>query len=255
MRPLRQLSVTILASLLLAPALHAAPQRGMVRLPAGTYRPLYGVPGTQSVRVGAFWLDRDPVTRGEFLAFVRAHPEWRRDRITQRFVDGRDYLADWPGARDPGDATDLRRPVTNVSWYAARAYCAAAGKRLPALREWEYAAAASETRPDASGDPAFVQRLVGLYANRPRPLPPVGSGFHSVHGTHDLHGRAWEWVEDFRSVAVADDARTGGHDAACAGAAIGALDPMNYPAFLRFAVRAGLTERSTLESLGFRCAA
>ncbi|HEX6059852.1 MAG TPA: formylglycine-generating enzyme family protein [Gemmatimonadaceae bacterium] len=261
--PLPRPATLALLALLLAPAaLAAAPggsaRSGMVRLPAGAYRPLYGVRGTDSVVVRSFLLDRDAVTRGEFLAFVRAEPRWRRSAVAPLHADRRGYLADWRGDLDAGDADDVRRPVTNVSWHAARAYCASLGKRLPTVHEWEYAAAASESRRDASGDPAFIQRLVSLYAARPRPLPQTTAGFRNVYGVRGLHGLAWEWVEDFNSVLVSDDSRgVGGrdHGAYCASAAIGALDPGNYAAFLRFAFRAGLTGRSSAESLGFRCAA
>jgi len=41
----------------------------------------------------------------------------------------------------------------------------------------------------------------------------------------------------------------------CASSALGATDPTDYPAFARSAVRAGLTARSTVSGLGFRCAA
>ena len=260
---LRYLALTASLLLLAPAALAAAPggrsaKAGMVRLPAGTYRPLYGQPGTDVVSVKSFMLDRDPVTRGDFLAFVRAEPRWRRSAIAPLHADRRAYLADWPGDLDAGDADALRRPVTNVSWFAARAYCASLGKRLPTVHEWEYAAAASETRRDATADPSFIQRLVTLYASRPRPLPPAAAGFRNVYGVRGLHGLAWEWVEDFNSVLVSDDSRgVGGrdHDAYCASAAIGALDPTNYAAFLRFAFRSGLTGRSSAESLGFRCAA
>ena len=233
-------------------------QRGMVAIPAGTYRPLYGRPSDPPARVAAFRLDRDPVTRGDFLAFVRDEPRWRRSAVRPLFADRADYLADWRGDLDAGDASDLRRPVTGVSWFAARAYCAAQGKRLPSVAEWEYAAAASETRYDAARDGAFVQHLVSLYASRPRPLPPVDGAAANAYGVRGLHGLAWEWVADFNSVLVSDDSRgVGGrdHDLFCASAAIGAADPSNYPAFLRYAVRAGLTGRTTMTTLGFRCAA
>jgi formylglycine-generating enzyme required for sulfatase activity len=229
----------------------------MVRLPAGTYRPLYGRPGDPAARVAAFRLDRDPVTRADFLAFVRARPQWRRSAVRPLFAARDGYLADWVADLDAGDAAALRRPVTGVSWFAARAYCAAAGKRLPTVAEWEYAAAASETARDATHDPGFVQQLVSLYASRPRPLPAASTGLRNAYGVRGLHGLVWEWVDDFNSVLVSDDSRgVGGrdHDLYCASAAIGAVDPSNYPAFLRYAVRAGLTGRSTTSSLGFRCA-
>ena len=241
-----------------AAGMRAGAARAMVRLPAGRYRPLYATPGESAAAVAAFRLDRDPVTRGEFLAFVRANPAWRRSAIRPVFAERGVYLAGWRGELDAGDATDLRRPVTEVSWFAARAYCAWRGKRLPTVSEWEYAAAASATRRDAAREPAFVQRVLGLYLRRPRPLPPVEAGTTNVYGVRGLHGLAWEWTEDFNSVLVSDDSRGVGardHDLFCAGAAIGATDPGNYPAFLRYAVRAGLTGRSATETLGVRCAA
>ena len=234
----------------------------MARIPTGEYRPLYAAPGADRVRVAAFALDRRPVSRADFLAFVREHPEWRRGGVRPRLAEP-SYLADWPGALDAGSRADLQRPVTAVSWFAAKAYCAARGKRLPTLDEWEYAAAASETRRDASADPAFGRRLLALYAARSSaPLPVAGSGVANVYGVRDLHGSAWEWTLERNSTVVADDSRVSGgapdardHRLYCASAAIGAADPANYPAFLRAAVRAGLTARTTLGGLGFRCAA
>lgn len=235
----------------------------MARIPAGSYQPLYGAVGGGSVAVASFRLDREPVTRGDFLAFVAAHPEWRRGALRPVFA-GTGYLSGWRGALDAGDATDLRRPVTEVSWFAAKAYCAAAGKRLPTVDEWEYAAAASETSARVGRDPVFIRRILALYTARPNNgvLPPVGSGFRNVYGLRDMHGLAWEWTLDFNDVMVSDDSRasgsaTGGsdHKLFCASAAIGASDPSNYPAFMRYAFRAGLTGRSTARTLGFRCAA
>lgn len=228
----------------------------MVRLPAGAYRPLYSRVTDRPVQVAAFRLDRDAVTRGEFLAFVRRTPAWRRSAVSSGMADRVTYLADWRGDLDAGSAASLRRPVTGVSWHAARAYCAAVGKRLPTTAEWEYAAAASATKRDATRDPEFTQRLVALYSSRPRPLPPVDSGAVNVYGVRGLHGLAWEWVEDFQG-AHREHAHGASerHDTSCASAALGAADPTNFPAFLRQAVRSGSTETTSMETLGFRCAA
>lgn len=245
-----------------ATPLPASEARVMARIPAGSYRPLYQVSGATRVRVGTFLLDRTPVTRAEFQRFVAAHPAWRRGTIRPLFADA-SYLADWPAADRVGDTTDAQRPVTSVSWFAARAYCAERGKRLPTVDEWEYAAASDETRRDASADPAFRRRVLAMNAAR-SPLPPaVGRSTPNVFGVRDLHGVVWEWTEDFNSVVVADDSRTTGssagdardHHLYCASAAIGASDPTNYPAFARFAVRASLSARSSVRGVGFRCAA
>ncbi len=252
---MRSLSL-LLALSLLAPAVPAAAQ-DMARIPAGRYLPLYDR-GEGAVRVSAFRIDRAPVTRGEFLAFVKANPEWRRDRVKPLFADAR-YLADWRSPLDAGAADDLRRPVVNVSWFAARAYCAAQGGRLPTVDEWEYVAAASGTAADAAGDPAHAQRVLELTTRaRPSPLPAAGSGPANVHGVRDMHGLVWEWTRDFNSVMVADDSRaTAARDIRmnCASGAVGATDVRDYAAFLRYAFRAGLEARATQATLGFRCAA
>jgi len=207
---------------------------GMVRVPAGSFRPLYSTPGMRNVRVAAFYIDRDLVTRGDYERFAGA--KLQRDQAQS--------------------AVSLSQPATSVSWLEAQAYCAAKGKRLPSTNEWEYLAAASETRRDASRDPAFRRRVLAMYAARPRPR-----GLTNIYGVTDMHGPVWEWTLDFNAVG-ADDARTmhmamngHAHEASCAGAAIGASDPTDYAGFLRSAMRAGLTRKSALGGLGFRCAA
>lgn len=56
-------------------------------------------PGWPSRRFG---LDRAPVTRGDFLAFVTAQPGWRRSQVKRVFADA-DYLRDWADDLDPGE--------------------------------------------------------------------------------------------------------------------------------------------------------
>jgi formylglycine-generating enzyme required for sulfatase activity len=194
------------------------------------------------------------VTRGEYLEFVRAVPRWRRGRAPAALV-GRAYLASWPGATDAG--AEPRRPATEVSWFAARAYCAWRQKRLPTTDEWEYVARADETRVDASRQKRFVARLLELYTSRANAAASVGSTFVNRYGVADMHGLVWEWTEDFNSLLVSDDSRaTAGrdHQLFCAAGVIGATDTSNYPAFMRYGVRAALEGRSTTPGTGFRCA-
>ncbi|HEY0969408.1 MAG TPA: formylglycine-generating enzyme family protein [Gemmatimonadales bacterium] len=247
----------LLALALVAPTSPVAAQGAMARIPAGRYMPLYDR-GEGEVRVAAFRVDRTPVTRGEYLAFVKANPQWRRGAVKPVFADA-GYLADWAAPLDAGRGADLRRPVVNVSWFAAKAYCAAQGKRLPTVDEWEYVAAAGEKVADASRDPMHAQRVLELTTrSRPRPLPEVGHLPANHHGVRDLHGLVWEWTRDFNSVMVADDSRaTAARDIKlnCASGAVGATNVRDYAAFLRYAFRAGLEARSTQGTLGFRCAA
>jgi formylglycine-generating enzyme required for sulfatase activity len=240
----------------------------MARIPAGSYRPLYAPPGVTRVQVHAFALDRTPVTRGAYLRFVRANPQWARGSVQPRLADA-GYLADWPSTSSAGDAIDLDRAVTGVSWYAATAYCTSLGKRLPSIDEWELAAAASESKRDASGDPAFRRMLAKLYAARKPGVAHTGRRTPAnVYGVSDLHGVIWEWTSDFNSTVGDHEHHSGNHGERaarkgntaarhlyCASSAIGVTDPTDYPAFLRYAMRAALTASSTASGVGFRCAA
>jgi formylglycine-generating enzyme required for sulfatase activity len=221
----------------------------MVRIPSGSYQPLYAAGATARVVVAAFSLDRSAVTRGQYLAFVRANAAWRRSAVHRDAADAA-YLADWTS--DLAITGSADEPVTGVLWFAAKAFCAAQGKRLPTIHEWEYAAAADAHRRDASADPAFRAAVLAAYSSRHAPLARRNAA--NVYGVRGLHDRVWEWTLDFNPSAHAQMTMHE-HHAYCASAAIGAADPSNYPAFMRQAVRAGLTTRSTLSGLGFRCAA
>ena len=202
----------------------ASPRAGTVRVGPGTYRPVFPAsPAEAKVAVAAFDLDRSPVTNAEFLAFVTARPEWRRDRVKPLIADA-DYLAHWAA---PGDLGVARpgAPVVRVSWFAARAFCASRGGRLPLEKEWELAAAASETRRDATGEPGFQDRIVAWYTEvAPAILPDVG-GPKNAWGATNLHGLVWEWIEDFNSALVTADSRTPGRGEFCGGAAAASKDP------------------------------
>ena len=237
----------------------APAESALARIAGGVYVPLYG--DGEPVEVGTFWLDRHLVTNAAFLAFVEAQPRWRRSAVPA-LLAGEGYLRHWQRDLELGEGEDVPRPdapVSHLSWFAARAYCAWRGQRLPTLDEWEYVARAGETEVDGSADPGFHQRILDWYARpRPKRLPPVGSTFRNVYGVYDLHGLVWEWVEDFNSVFVTGESREDGsldRQLYCAGAGAGAIDPRNYAAFLRYAMRSSLEANHAVGNLGFRCAA
>ena len=231
--------------------------KGMVVIPAGVYRPFFRSPGELTqVPVRTFCLDVLPVTRREFLAFVKEHPEWRRSQVKRVFADD-SYLHDWAGDLDLGTNAPGNAPVTYVSWFAARAYARSQGKRLPTVAEWEYAAAASPTRPDGDNDPLFQRQVLAWYSTPAAGLTAVGAGRPNCWGVHDLHGLIWEWVLDFNSALVADDSRSAAGAAKqffCGAGSQGARDPRDYPAFMRFGFRSSLGADYCVHNLGFRCA-
>ncbi len=250
----------VLVSLQRAPA--AAPPAeapsAMALIPAGVYRPLFrAATDPRQIQVHDFYLDKLPVTTGEFLEFVRANPRWRRSQVKPIFAD-RSYLKDWASDLAPGTNAPLAAPVTYVSWFAAKAFAQWRGKRLPTVAEWEYAAAASPTRADGEKDPAFRQQVLRWYTTLGTAPGAVGTQPPNYWGVCDLHGLIWEWVLDFNTAMVTGDSRAdaGGLEGSffCGAGAQGAGDVADYPAFMRLGFRSSLSANYCVHNLGFRCA-
>jgi len=137
----------------------------------------------------AFAIDRTEVTRAAYAACVAAH---RCKPIPRE-------LAGPPGA-------DGTLPITNVSWFDARDFCAFAGGRLPTEAEWEKAARGTDGREFPWGSDASCDRA--NWGNFEGEGPCAGSapGFPvavgryadgaSPYGALDLAGNVWEWVAD-----------------------------------------------------------
>jgi formylglycine-generating enzyme required for sulfatase activity len=197
-----------------------------------------------------------PVTNAEFLLFVKANPQWRRDRIAPIFADT-GYLAHWPGPVQVAGREQADEPVTRISWFAADAYCAAQGARLPRWLEWEYVAAADATRRDARRDPAWRERTLRMNA-RPvsSAVPAAARQAPNVYGVRDLHGVVWEWVDDHSALLVSADNRDQGDPERyrfCGAGALSTDDREDYAVLMRIAMLSSLGSRDTSMSTGFRC--
>ena len=231
---------------------------GMVAIPAGDYAPIIRTRDEPArVPVAAFCLDERPVTNGEFLDFVRANPKWRRSRVGPLFADT-GYLAGWAGDTELGPRVPAAAPVVRVSWFAARAYAAWAGKRLPTTAEWERAAAAGFATVDGATEPGFPAHALAWFS-RPTPetFPAAGLGRPNFYGVRDLLSLVWEWVDDFNTAMVSGESRgdTGlERTLFCGAGAAGARDLTNYPAFMRAGLRSSLRASYVVPNLGFRCA-
>lgn len=227
-------------------------------IPGGRFESvLPPAPDVKSVQVAPFLLDTALVSNAEFADFVRRQPQWGRARVARLFAD-QGYLRHWDSDTAPGAAI-ARQPVTQVSWFAASAYCEARGARLPRWHEWEFAAAASETRPDARGDPHWRQRILDWYSTSARGvLPDAGASVPNFHGVRDLHGVAWEWVEDTGGMLVSNDSREQGdpsRDRFCGSGALSFEQKENYAMMMRIAMLSSMRASYTSNSMGFRCAA
>lgn len=249
-------AAAVVLALACAGAAAAAPR--VASIAGGNFRSvLPPAPGVEEVTVAPYRLDRTPVTNAEFLAFVRQHPKWRRDRVAGLFAD-KSYLRHWAGAETLGAGAAPDAPVVHVSWFAASAYCESFGGRLPTWYEWEYAAAADETRSDARADPVFRTRMLDWYARTADAPQAVGRSPANLYGVHDLHALVWEWVEDFNALMVSTDSREQGEDPDlmkfCGAGALTMQDKENYAVLMRIAMLSSLQGAYTTANVGFRCA-
>ena len=244
-----------LAALLLAPGSWCA-AADYVAVPAGRLVTVLsgGNAGNPPVKVGRFAMRREPVTNREFQAFIASHPEWQRGAAPPIFVDA-NYLRQYDRA-DIAAGLD-QQPVTNVSWFAAQAYCESEQARLPSWYEWEYVAAADEHRRDARKDPAWRARILAWYSQASNGSHAAIGGAPNFYGVRDMHGLIWEWVDDFNALLVSADSRDQGDPEKlqyCGAGAISLQDRDNFAILMRVALLSSLKGADSTNDLGFRCA-
>ena len=230
----------------------------MVNVPSGQLLPFWMSPVSNSkeksnlkIEVPAFQAMKYAVTVEQYRIFLEKNPNWNSKQVSSLFAD-KTYLDSW--------SLQLKKrssPVTNVSWFAARAFCDSQGMRLPTVNEWEYMAAASEGKKDANKDEKFLRRILDWYGEpRGEALKSVGSIYENLYGLSDMHGLIWEWVEDFNSTFVTGESREDSSfnkNMFCGAGAMSGADKENYAAFMRFAFRSSLMGNSSAWNLGFRC--
>ena len=147
-----------------------------------------------TVTIDSFYLDRHEISNSQFRKFLDKNPQWRQDRIPKQYHNG-NYLKHWKGNNYPKEKA--RHPVTNVSWYAAVAYCLYAGKRLPTEAEWEYAARGGLTgKAFPWGDEAVDKTRANYIGSNIGGTTPVGSYPANGYGLFDMAGNVWEYLAD-----------------------------------------------------------
>ena len=221
----------------------------------GAFVPLYGS-DSLGVYVPDFLLDVYPVTNEQYLEFVMDNAKWKRSKVLRLFADEA-YLTKWKNDTLLGTKMKKNSPITNISWYAAKDYCACQGKRLPSIDEWEYAAMASSTKPNAQADSIFNQQIIESYEIPKTYLNEIGQSFKNYYGIYDLHGLVWEWTSDFNSVLISGESRQDvdtEKNLFCGSASINASNLMDYAAFMRYAFRGAIKANYNIQTLGFRCA-
>jgi formylglycine-generating enzyme required for sulfatase activity len=164
-----------------------------------------GRPGEEKTDViisRGFWMGKYEVTQVEYLQVMGNNPSWFNGlRDTGTELDG-DY------------GVNLNRPVENVWWGDATAYCNALTKqertagripancvyRLPTSAEWEYACRAwTSTRFSYGDDPTLTDltNFAWYGDNSSGQTHPVGQKLPNSWGLYDMHGNVREWCGDW----------------------------------------------------------
>jgi formylglycine-generating enzyme required for sulfatase activity len=134
-----------------------------------------------------FWMGKYEVTQAEYQSVVGSNPSF------------------FQGASHPNAA---QRPVEQVSWISAVAYCQsltaieqAAGRvpqgyqyRLPTEAEWEYCCRAGTTTEWHTGTSLSTSQA--SFQGVPDQTTVVGSYAPNAFGLHDMHGNVAEWCLD-----------------------------------------------------------
>jgi formylglycine-generating enzyme required for sulfatase activity len=229
----------------------------MVLIPAGEF--LMGLSdgeGAQDqhpqhrVYLDAFYIDRYEVSTARYASFMkqanRKPPSlWNQVDLSQH-----------------GD-----RPVVQVNWHDAEAYCRWAGKRLPTEAEWEKAARGIDGRKYPWGNDAPSTGLANInqafssflnpYSDR---LMSVGSFEQgkSPYGVYNMTGNVSEWVGDwYDPTFYAKSPSRNPKGPASGDAKVHRGSSWWYPPDLYLnesATRANLKAEYSNDSIGLRCA-
>lgn len=189
---------------------------------------------------GSVWVDVTEVTYESFRRFVTAVPAWQKGRPSSDLVDT-NYLLDWNATTFPAGREN--EPVRWVSWHAARAYAAWAGKRLPTEAEWEYLARSGTASAYWWGDTFDPTRVRG--GDSP------ARNRQSPWGLQDMLGSVWEWTSSLVGEYPYERARVEGERAGRRVLRGGALNSGEQ--FVRAANRSAEEPALTGELIGFRC--
>ena len=219
-----------------------------------------------TVKLSAFRMQRSEVTVSEYTAFLNLRGAGShlngcdgrpcalvqsQDRSSPISYDGKVYIS-----------VPNNLPMYKVTWYGAKAFCEAAGGRLPTEAEWEYAARGTDGRIYPWGnnwDPLSALTSIPVTTEvGPVAINSYPSGI-SPFGLNDMAGNVAEWVGDWYEPAYYTTPEASGTDPV--GPAVGSQKVVrggswdSKPFFARSVHRQSLSPDAATNGTGFRCAA
>lgn len=198
----------------------------MALVPEGEF--LYGYNTQQRMSLASFYMDKYETSTRLYSAFAQA--------------TGRVQPTDWSQQLALVGSGD--RPVVQVDWNDADAYCKWAGKRLPTEHEWEKAARGADGRayPWGNDEPTSRHALFNAQWNGYGTLATAESyeAGKSPYGLYHMAGNVWEWTSSTYDDRGEKVLRGGGW--------------FNAPQTLSSGFRYSLSPTKRYISYGFRCA-
>jgi len=216
-------------------------------------------PASRAVFGSAFGIGKYEVTVSQYEAFIKA-TGYKSSTICHIAGHKRRGV----GFEEPGFPQEKDSPVVCVSWRDAQHYVDwlshSTGRkfRLPSEVEWEFAARAGVTTPYTTG-----MRIEAKSANfsekrgqRLARTVPVGTYDPNGNGLFDVHGNAWEMVEDCWSAKyqVANSAHEHGAPINCARRIVKGGGFFSSPEQLDFSMRTSVKADYASNGVGFRVA-
>ena len=158
------------------------------------------------VAVAAFQLETTEVTFQQVAAFLNSRGPGAHLNGCAGFpcIETRNESADalilYDGANYTIQGINPGYPAYGMTWYGAREYCEAIGRRLPSEAEWERAARGDDDRVYPWGS-EWNPALAKTSRSSDTTQGPLAVGSYpegaSVYGINDLAGNLAEWTSDW----------------------------------------------------------
>ena len=223
--------------------------------PYGNWKPFDDTELPQHrIWLDTYEMDRDEVSLGEYLAFLRQrklHPSDELQKLIWHVIT----------VHSIPDQTLARWPALYVTWAEANDLCLAKHARLPTEAEWEKAARGSEGGLFPWGETAPDPTLAMFGQHHVHEIPILSAvdsheAGKSPYGLHHMAGNVAEWVQDWFGIDYYASMPERNPPGPTSGRykSVRGGSWKSHQVMLRTATRGGASPDQRSATIGFRCA-